>query len=170
MCRRSRKYPYTRRRRCDLLWLRKNDQDPKSPKSKEGDSFEEALDDHTTETDKPTVSVIKTGILEKHMVPLEVGCAGRYYVLTEDALCRFHRKADDDFFGKQIAKYILTDVENVVLKQDDKCIIHVDVAKHGQRVLRAKTIAEATKKWRGQSQRQSTGPKWKQKTQEIHIL
>ena len=52
------------------------------------------------------------------MVPLEA--AERYYVLTEDALCRFHRKADDDFFGKQIAKYILTDVENVLLKQDDK--------------------------------------------------
>ena len=134
-----------------------NDRDPKSPKSKEGDSFDEALDDHTTETDKPTVSVIKTGILEKPH-----GAFGswveRYYVLTEDALCRFHRKADDDFFGKQIAKYILTDVENVLLKQDDKCIIHVDVAKHGQRVLRAKTIAEATK-WKGQSQRQSTGPK-----------
>ena len=43
----------------------KNDRDPKSPKPQEADSFDEALDDHTTETDKPTVSVIKTGILEK---------------------------------------------------------------------------------------------------------
>ena len=146
----------------------KNDQDPKSPKSKEGDSFEEALDDHTTETDKPTVSVIKTGILEKPHGAFG-SWVGRYYVLTEDALCRFHRKADDDFFGKQIAKYILTDVENVLLKQDDKRVIHVDVAKHGQRVLRAKTIAEATK-WKGAITAAVNRAIMEQKTQNPNVM
>ena len=115
--------------------------------SNDTNNMDEQLDDHTTETDKPTVSVIKTGMLEKPHGYVGSWVA-RYYVLTEDALCRFHRKDDDDFFGKQIAKYMLTDVENIALKQDDKSIIHIDIIKHGKRILRAKSIAEATK-WKG---------------------
>ncbi len=119
----------------------------KIPDSNDTNNIDEQLDDHTTETDKPTVSVIKTGMLEKPHGYVGSWVA-RYYVLTEDALCRFHRKDDDDFFGKQIAKYMLTDVENIALKQDEKSIIHIDIIKHGKRILRAKSIAEATK-WKG---------------------
>ena len=83
-------------------------------------SVEPGIEDTAVaESDEETqyVNVIKSGYLEKKGGGLSMGgWVNRYFVLTEDSLCRFKREEGDVFCGLQKARHSLTDVTKVKLE------------------------------------------------------
>jgi hypothetical protein len=98
-----------------------------------------------SEEKKPSVNVIKSGYLEKKKGGFSMGgWVTRYFVLTEDSLCRFKREEGDVFCGLQKARHVLTEIDRVKLEGS-----HLNVTVHGDVMyLKAKNTAEATK-WKG---------------------
>ena len=106
-------------------------------------------DTSAIESDKPSVAIIKSGYLEKIKGgTLNTKWVKRYYVLTEDSLCRFDRQEGDVFMGVQKARYLLTDILSIAANETSDSMFHISMRGGHVSKLKAKSKAEATK-WKG---------------------
>jgi len=107
------------------------------------------VDTSAVESDKPSVAIIKSGYLEKIKGgSLTTRWVKRYYVLTEDSLCRFDRQEGDVFMGVQKARYLLIDILSIALNETSDSMFHISMKGGHVSKLKAKSKAEATK-WKG---------------------